>query len=700
MSTSKHLIAAMMLVSASTLAQMKYPVTKKIDHVDNYHGTQVADPYRWLEDDNSEETKAWVKAQNEVSFGYLNQIPLREEFKKRIEALSNYEKISAPSRKGEWYYFYKNSGLQNQSVLYRQKGLNGKPEQVIDPNTLSKDGTTRLTAFSLNKTGKYACVGLSLSGSDWQTYYVRDMETGKNLADELSWVKVSGVAWKGNGFYYSRYPDPGKGKELSTKNENHQVWFHTVGTSQSQDKLIYEDPKNPQRFHTVSTSDDERFAFLTISDRGKGLDGNALWVLDAAKKETKFKPVVAEPGKYDFSIVDNDGDILILETNEGAPNKKIVRVDPASPSKENWKTIVAEKSEPLQGVNTVGNRLFLNYLKDVTSRVSIYDYAGKSLGIVSLPGLGNAGGFGGEKEDKFTFYTYSSFNFPPTIYRYDLATNTSTVFQKPTLAFDPSDYTVVQKFYPSKDGTQVPMFIVSKKGIELNGKNPTIIYGYGGFNISSTPSFSASLIPWLEKGGIYVVTNLRGGSEYGEKWHEAGMKLKKHNVFDDFIAGAEFLIREKYTSPAYLAASGRSNGGLLVGAAINQRPDLFAAAIPGVGVMDMLRFQKFTIGWNWVADYGSSDNAEEFKALHAYSPLHNIKSMNYPATMVFTSDHDDRVVPAHSFKYAATLQEKNTAAKPMIIRIDTNSGHGSSNTAKLIELTADSYAFVLYNMGK
>ena len=700
MSTSNNLIAAMMLISASALAQMKYPVTKKIDHVDNYHGTQVADPYRWLEDDNSEETKAWVKAQNEVSFGYLKQIPLREEFKNRIEALSNYEKISAPSRKGEWYYFYKNSGLQNQSVLYRVKGLQGKPEQVIDPNTLSKDGTTRLTVFSLNKTGKYACVGLSLSGSDWQTYYVRDMETGKNLADELSWVKVSGVAWKGNGFYYSRYPEPGKGKELSTKNENHQVWFHTVGTSQSQDQLIYEDSKNPQRFHTVSTSDDERFAFLTISDRGKGLDGNALWILDALKKETKFKAIVAEPGKYEFSVIDNDGEVLVIETNEGAPNKKIVRVDPMHPEKSNWKTIIAEKPEPLQGVNTVGNRLFLNYLKDVTSRVISYDYQGKELGVISLPGLGNAGGFGGEKEDKFTFYTYSSFNFPPTVYRYDLATKQSSVFQKPSLAFDPTDYSVVQKFYPSKDGTQVPMFIVSKKGIELNGKNPTILYGYGGFNISSTPSFSASLIPWLEKGGIYVVANLRGGSEYGEKWHEAGMKLKKQNVFDDFIAGAEFLIREKYTSPAYLAASGRSNGGLLVGAAINQRPDLFAAALPGVGVMDMLRFQKFTIGWNWVADYGSSDNADEFKALYAFSPLHNIKGMNYPATMVFTSDHDDRVVPAHSFKYAATLQEKNTASKPMIIRIDTNSGHGSSNTAKLIELTADSYAFVLYNMGK
>lgn len=700
MSKKMKLLVSILLISSTAIAQMKYPQTKKIDHIDTYHGTQVADPYRWLEDDNSEETKAWVDAQNEVSFGYLNKIPLREEFKKRIEAVSNYEKISAPFRVGDWYYFYKNSGLQNQSVLYRQKGLNGTPELVIDPNTLSKEGTTRLTVFSLNKSGRYACVGLSLSGSDWQTYYVRDMQTGKNLADELKWVKVSSVAWKGNGFYYSRYPEPGKGKELSTKNENHQVWFHTVGTPQSKDKLVYEDPKNPQRFHTVSTSEDERFAFLSISDRGKGLDGNALWVLDASKKETTFKPLVAEPGKFDYSVIDNDGADLIIETNDGAPNNKIVRVKLSSPEKSNWKTIVPEKEEPLQGINTVGKRMFLNYLKDVTSRIIIADYMGKELGTVNLPGLGNASGFGGEKKDTFTFFTYSSFNFPPTIYKYDLASNQSTVFQKPNLAFNPTDYTVVQKFYPSKDGTKIPMFIVSKKGIELNGKNPTILYGYGGFNISSTPSFSASLIPWLEKGGIYVVANLRGGSEYGEKWHEAGMKLKKQNVFDDFIAGAEFLIREKYTSPAYLAASGRSNGGLLVGAAINQRPDLFAAAIPGVGVMDMLRFQKFTIGWNWVADYGSSDNPEEFKALYAYSPLHNIKSMAYPATMVFTSDHDDRVVPAHSFKYAATLQEKNTSNKPIIIRIDKNSGHGSSNTAKLIELTADSYAFVLYNMEK
>jgi prolyl oligopeptidase len=688
-----------MAVSLSTMAQLSYPKTRSTPHVDQYHGQVVADPYRWLEDDNSEETKAWVKEQNKVSFAYLEKLPLRDAFKKRIEEVSNYEKFTAPSKKGEWFYFYKNSGLQNQNVLYRQKGLKGKPELVMDPNTLSTDATTRLTNFTLSKDGKYACWGISKSGSDWQTYFVRDMQTGKDLGDELNWVKVSGVAWAGHGFYYSRYPAPEKGKELSTKNENHQVWFHQVGTLQMQDKLIFEDAANPQRFHTVSTSDDEKYAFLTISDRGKGLDGNALWYLNTADKSASFQALIKEPGEFDYSFVDNDEGKFILSTNEGAPNQKIIVIDPKNSAKQFWKVLIPESKEPLQGISTVGNRLFLNYLKDVTSKVLIYDYKGKKFGEVNLPGLGNASGFYGYKKDSFTFFTYSSFNFPPTIYQYDIASNTSKVFQKPQLSFEPADYTVIQKFYPSKDGTQIPMFIIAKKGIKLDGKNPTILYGYGGFNISLTPSFSSTLIPWLEKGGIYAMANLRGGSEYGEKWHEAGMKLKKQNVFDDFISAAEFLIKEKYTSSTHLAISGRSNGGLLVGAVMNQRPDLFAAALPGVGVMDMLRFQKFTIGWNWIADYGSSDNSEEFKALYAYSPLHNLKTTHYPATMVYTSDHDDRVVPAHSFKYAATLQEKNTSKNPTIIRIETNSGHGASNTAKAIELTADMYAFVLGNMG-
>lgn len=683
-----------------TMAQLSYPQTRKVNQVDQYHGVSVSDPYRWLEDDNSSDTKAWVKAQNEVSFGYLEKLPSRESFKKRIEVLTNYEKRSAPTRRGEWFYFYKNSGLQNQSVLYRQKGLTGTPEEVLDPNKLSADATTRLTVFSLNKDGRYACIGLSKGGSDWQTFTVRDMETGKDLADEIQWVKVSNVAWKGNGFYYSRYPAPAPGKELSTKNENHQVWFHTVGTAQVQDRLVYEDKRNGQRFHTVGTSDDERFAYLTISDRGKGLDGNALWFIRTDVMGDVFRPIVREPSQLHYSVVDNEGDRMILQTNDGAPNWKLVEVNLAKPEKSNWKPLIPERPEPLQFAASAGNRLYLTYSKDVTSRTLIYNYNGVALGSVRLPGLGNVSGFNGEKEDKFTFFTYSSFNFPPTVYKYEIAPNTSKVYQKPKLAFKPEDFQVIQKFFTSKDGTRVPMFIVSKKGLVLNGKNPTILHGYGGFNISSTPTFTASLLAWLEKGGVYVLANLRGGSEYGEKWHQAGMKLNKQNVFDDFIYAAKYLIRQKYTSSAYLAASGRSNGGLLVGAAINQHPELFGVALPGVGVMDMLRFQKFTIGWNWIADYGSSDIADEFKVLYSYSPLHNIEAKAYPATLITTADHDDRVVPAHSFKYAATLQEKNTGKKPMIIRIDTNSGHGSSNTAKLIELTADMYAFAWANMGK
>ncbi|OIR14258.1 prolyl endopeptidase precursor [mine drainage metagenome] len=681
-------------------AQLKYPVTAKTDQTDNYFGTIVADPYRWLENDNSDSTKAWVKEQNTVTFNYLNQIPYRDGFKKRIETVSNYAKYSSPQKKGEWFYFYKNDGLQNQSVLYRQKGLDGKPEVVIDPNKLSPDGTTRLIGFVLNKNGNYAAWGISKGGSDWQTYFVRDMQTGKDLSDEIDWVKVSGIAWQGNGFYYSRYPATAKGKELSTKNENHQVWFHVVGTNQSADKLIFEDKAHPQRFHTVGTSDDERFVYLTISDRGKGFDGNALWYIDNKSADKTFKPVVKEAGKFDYGVIDNIGDKILIETNDGAQNSKVVEFDPSKPQQKDWKTIIPEKAEPLQGVGSVGGKLFVTYLKDVTSRIYVYDYKGNKTGEVKLPALGNAGGFGGEKEDAFTFYTFSTFNFPPTIYKYDVATSKSTVFQKPELSFNPADYTVDQIFYTSKDKTKIPMFIVAKKGMVKNGKNPTILYGYGGFNISMTPAFSAFLIPWLEQGGIYAVANIRGGSEYGEKWHEAGMKLKKQNVFDDFIAAGEYLIAQKYTSTNYLALRGGSNGGLLIGAVINQRPDLAKVAIPQVGVMDMLRFQKFTIGWNWIADYGSSDNAEEFKALYAYSPLQNIKQgVQYPATLITTADHDDRVVPAHSFKYAATLQEKNGGKNPVLIRIDTNSGHGASNTAKNIETTADIYSFILYNMG-
>ncbi len=695
----KKVLLFFALLSITAHAQMKYPATRKVDHSDDYHGTKVADPYRWLEDDNAADTKAWVTEQNKVSFGYLEKIPYRGLIKQQLEKIYNYPKYSSPRRKGAYFYFYKNNGLQNQSVLYRQKGINGTPEEVLDPNKLSADGTTRLTVFSLSKKGDYAVCGFSKGGSDWQEYQLMDMKTLKMLSDKIEWVKVSGASWQGNGFYYSRYPKP-EGSALAAKNENHQVFFHKVGTEQSADELVYEDKANPQRFHGVYVSEDERFSFLNISDRGKGKDGNALYYRESGQKA--FKPIVAEITNDKFSVVDNVGNAFLLQTNKKAKNERIILFDPANPDEKNWKEILPEKPEPLQGAGTAGGKLFVTYLKDVTTRAYVYDLNGKLENEVSLPGLGSAGGFGGEKEDKTVFYTFSSFNYPPTIFSYDIATRKSTVFRNPEVAFTPADYETKQVFYPSKDGTKIPMFIVYKKGLKLDGTNPTILYGYGGFNISLTAGFSPVLIPFLDNGGIYAQANLRGGAEYGDKWHEAGMRLQKQNVFDDFIAAGEYLIREKYTSNARLALRGGSNGGLLVGTVMNQRPELAKVAFPQVGVMDMLRFHKFTIGWNWIADYGSSDNAADFKNLYAYSPLHNIKEgINYPATLVTTADHDDRVVPAHSFKYIAELQEKaaKSTANPLLIRVDVNSGHGASNTAKSLEQTADIYAFMFYNMG-
>ena len=680
-------------------AQFNYPATKKVDTITNYHGTMVPDPYRWLEDDRSEETKQWVTEENKVTFGFLDKIPYRAQWLKRLEEINNYPKYSSPSRKNEYFYFSKNDGLQNQSVLYRQKGLDGEPELVLDPNKFSADGTSGLGAFALSKDGRYAVIGKTKGGSDWRTFFVMDMTTLKYLPDSLAWVKVSGASWKGNGFYYSRYPTPEKGTELSTKNENHQVYYHKIGTSQNQDELVYEDAANPQRFHGVFTSEDERYVFLNISDRGKGKDGSALWYFDSKSNDKKFKPIIKEVGEYDYSFLEESNGRFIILTNDGALNRRIVSIDPANPDPANWKTIIAEKAENISSATSSGGKLFITYLKDVTSRVYVYDYNGKLEKEVKLPALGTAGGFGGEKDDKFVFYTFTSITFPPTIYRYDIASGKSTVFRKPEVKFKPEDYVTEQVFYPGKDGAKVPMFIVYKKGTQRNGKNPTILYGYGGFNISSNPSFSSTRIAWLEQGGIFCIANLRGGSEYGETWHEAGMRLKKQTVFDDFIAAGEYLINENYTSKDYLALQGGSNGGLLVGAVINQRPDLCKVAIPQVGVMDMLRFHKFTIGWNWIAEYGSSDNAGDFKNLYAYSPIHNIKEgLNYPATLITTADHDDRVVPAHSFKYAATLQEKYKGNNPALIRIDVNSGHGASNLRKGLETTADIYSFIFYNM--
>ena len=690
------------LIGIPAIAEkLQYPVTKKVDHTDTYFGVTVADPYRWLEDDNSPETAEWVKEENKVTFGYLDKIPYRGKVKERLEKLYNYPKYTAPFRRGEYFFYFKNDGLQNQNVLYIQKGLEGKPEVFLDPNKFSGDGTARLGAFAVSKDARYAAYGISKSGSDWQEYSVMEVATKQPLSDNLKWIKVSGISWQGEGFYYSSYPAPEKGQELTSKNENQKVYYHKIGTPQSEDVLIYENPKEPQRFHLVGTTEDERFAILSISERGKGKKGNALYYRDLSKGEKNFTPIVAEIGDDSFNVVDNVGGKLLIRTDHKAPNGRVFLFDPGNPDEKNWKDILPEKPEPLESVSTGGGKLFATYMKDVTTRAYVYSLDGKLENEVKLPGPGAAGGWRGLKDDKFVFYTFTSFNFPPTIYRYDIATEKSTLFRAPEIPdFNPSDYQTKEVFYTSKDGTHVPMFIVHKKGIRLDSSNPTLLYAYGGFNITTAPNFSSLRLALLEQGVVYASANIRGGGEYGEKWHEAGTKLKKQNVFDDFIAAAEFLIADKITSPGKLAILGGSNGGLLVGAVMNQRPDLFRVAIPEVGVMDMLRFHKFTIGWNWIADYGSSDNEVEFKALDAYSPLHTIRAgVKYPATLITTADHDDRVVPAHSFKYAATLQEKNAGDNPILIRIETKSGHGASNTTKAIEQTADIDSFIFYNLG-
>jgi prolyl oligopeptidase len=691
----------LLAVTAIAAQQPQYPTPRKVDHVDTYHGVAVPDPYRWLEDDMSAETAAWVEAQNKVTFGYLERIPFRNALQARVKELNDYEKYSAPSRKGPYFFFSRNEGLQNQSVLYIQKGLTGKPEVLIDPNAWSADGTVRLAAFEPSKDAKYAVYGISRSGSDWQEFKVMELATKKTLADAVEWVKVSDVAWHGDGFFYSRYPAPEKGREKASINENHQVYFHRVGTPQSQDTLVYEDPGNRQRFHLVSTTEDERFAVLSISERGKGKDGNAVFVRDLVSGQRDFVPVVASIGDDTFDVIDNVGGKLLIATNHQAPNTRVVLVDPARPSEANWTTVLPERPEPLQGASTAGGKLFATYLKDVTTRAAVHSLDGRMETEVTLPGPGIAGGFRGPRDASFVFYTFNSLSVPPTIYRYDIAAKKSTVFRAPTVpGYDPAAYETKQVFYPSKDGTKIPMFLVHKKGLTLDGNNPTLLYGYGGFNVVQSPTFNAARLALLEQGFVYANANLRGGGEYGEAWHKAGMKLKKQTVFDDFIAAAEWLIAHKYTSTPKLAIQGGSNGGLLVGAVINQRPDLAGVAIPQVGVMDMLRFHKFTIGWNWIADYGSSDDPEEFRALYAYSPLHNIrKGVKYPPTLITTADHDDRVVPAHSFKYAATLQELASRENPVLIRIETKSGHGASNLTKALETTADIYAFIMHNMG-
>ncbi|MDH7511721.1 MAG: prolyl oligopeptidase family serine peptidase [Clostridiales bacterium] len=673
-----------------------YPVTEKVDVVDDYFGTKVADPYRWLEDDKAENVKQWVEVQNRVTFGYLAKIPFRENIRQRLTEIYNYPRYSAPFRAGEYYFFYKNDGLQNQSVIYVQKGLDGEPRVFLDPNILSPDGTTRARLVGFSHDDRYTTYSRSEGGSDWQEIRVMEIATGQELEDRIQWVKFTGTAWHGNGFYYSGFDKPEEGKELTAANEYQKIFYHKLGTPQSQDKLVYEDREHPRRYHSTQVSEDEKYIFLYISE---GTHGNEIYFKDLKAKKAEWVPL--QVGfEYNTNVVDNLEDKFVLLTDREAPKSKIVLAEAKNPAPENWVTLVPEKSETVMSASLVGGKMFVSYLKDASTHVFQYDLSGNLEKEIELPALGSAFGFSGKKEDKILFYTFTSFTYPPTIYKYDIPSGRSEVFRKTEVKFNPEDFEAKQVFYASKDGTRIPMFIVHKKGLKLDGKRPTYLYGYGGFTSSLTPSFDVSKIILLENGGVYAMANLRGGGEYGEEWHKAGMLQNKQNVFDDFIAAAEYLIREKYTSPDKLAIAGGSNGGLLVGACMTQRPELFKVALPAVGVMDMLRFHKFTVGWGWVVEYGSSDNEEQFRYLYAYSPLHNIKEgVSYPATLVTTADHDDRVVPAHSFKFIATLQEKHRGKNPVLIRIDTKSGHGASSVTKAIEQLTDTWAFTFQNLG-
>ncbi len=691
-------VAVTALVQAAETSGVTYPAARKSDQADNYHGVRVPDPYRWLEDDRSQETEAWVRAENEVTAEYFNRIPYRRQLRSRLEQLQNYARYTTPFRRGEYYFFTKNDGLQNQNIVYFQKGLSGAPQVFLDPNRFSKDGTSRLGVFEVSKAGTYAGYTISTGGSDWQEGHVIEVATGKVLPDRLNWLKATGLAWAGDGFFYSRYPAPVSGHELSSKNENQTVYFHRVGTDQADDRMIFEDKTHPQRFNNVATTEDERYAFLEISDRGTGKDGNALFYRDLSRPGKDFVPIVSEISESQYSVIDNVDGSFLVQTNAKAPNSRIALYDP---SHSTWKDVIPEKRQPLRSATYAGGKLFTEYVEDVASRVYVYRPDGHLESEVKLPGSGVAGEVAGNHEDKFVFYSFSSLNIPGTIYRYDIGSGKSEVLHSPDIpGFDPAKYESKEIFYKSKDGTRIPMFVVHRKGLKLDGTNPTLLYAYGGFNIISTPAFSALRLALLEQGFVFASANIRGGGEYGESWHEAGMRFHKQNVFDDYIAAAEWLIASRYTSKDKLAIQGVSNGGLLIGAVINQRPDLFRVAIAQAGVMDMLRFQKFTIGWNWIADYGSSDDPQQFKNLYAYSPLHNIQAgRRYPATLITTADHDDRVVPGHSFKYAATLQASASHENPVLIRIDTNSGHGPSSTKKQLEQTTDIFAFIFQNLG-
>lgn len=674
---------------------MKYPQTKKGETVDVYFDNKIVDPYRWLEDDKSAETGAWVKAQNEVTYNYLSQIPFRDLVKKRMEKLWNYEKIGAPFKEGEYTYYYKNNGLQNQSVLYR-KDANGTETIFLDPNTFSKDGTTSLGGLDFSKDGSKVAYAISEGGSDWRKVIIMDAVSQKIIEDTIVDVKFSGVSWKGNeGFYYSSYDKP-KGSELSAKTDQHKLYFHKLGTAQKTDKVIFGADKK-RRYVGGSVTDDNRYLVITAAN---STYGNELYIKDLSKVNSPIITIV-DNFKSSNNIIENEGTKLFIDTDFNAPNKRIVTVDVNNPKPANWKNFIAE-TENVLATSTGGGYFFANYMQDAVSVVKQYDYSGKLIRQIELPGVGTAGGFGGKKKENTLYYSFTNYITPGSTFSFDATTGLSTVYQRPKVDFNSEEYESKQVFYTSKDGTKIPMIITHKKGLKLDGTNPTMLYGYGGFNISLTPSFSIANAVWMENGGVYAVPNLRGGGEYGKKWHDAGTKMQKQNVFDDFIAAAEYLIAEKYTSSNYLAIRGGSNGGLLVGAVMTQRPELMKVALPAVGVLDMLRYHTFTAGAGWAYDYGTAqDNKDMFNYLKAYSPVHNIqKGIQYPATMVTTGDHDDRVVPAHSFKFAAELQEKQTGSNPVLIRIDINAGHGAGKSvAATIQENVDVQAFTLYNMG-
>ena len=695
----KILLMSMALMATSMMhAQgLQYPKAEKDGTVDEYFGVKVSDPYRWLENDTSAQTTAWVEAENKVTNAYLQKIPFRDKLLKRLTELSGYEKIGAPSKHHGKWYFSRNDGLQNQYVIYVKDQLDGEARVFLDPNKLSSDGTVALKSLSFSHNGRWAAYAISRSGSDWQEFFVIDLQTGELTNDHIEWAKFSDASWLGDGFYYSAYDRPTEGKEFSNMNAGMKIYYHKIGTPQSDDELFFQNPAEPMRFYEIEVNDEETLMYLVESGAGAG---NNLYVRDLRKKDALFIQMTNDMD-YLYSPLYNEGDCLYLFTNFGAPKGRIMTANIHQPGVNDWQVLVPEQQNVLSSASVIGRQLVLTYSQDACDHAFVYDLDGKMRHEVKLPMVGSVE-FAGKETEPECFYTFTSFTQPGTVYRYDMTTNQSTLYSQPSVKFRLQDYESRQLFFQSKDGTRVPMFITYKKGMKLNGKNPVYLYGYGGFNISLTPYFSASRIPFLEKGGIYAQVNLRGGNEYGEEWHLAGTKMQKQNVFDDFISAAEYLIREGYTSKERLAIVGGSNGGLLVGACMTQRPDLFKVAIPEVGVMDMLRYHKFTIGWNWASDYGTSDDSKEmFEYLKGYSPLHNLKPGTvYPATLVTTADHDDRVVPAHSFKFTATLQECNDGPNPVLIRIDTKAGHGGGKPlAKVLEEQADIYSFILYNMG-